>query len=708
MLEALSPRSIFGGYTLDRMEQEQPQLATRSGARASTLSTMEKLHAAGAIHDWSLGDILRWIVTIFISLIVALVLALYFLDWNKMRGPISSYVSARLGRPVAITGNLRVHLFTLTPRVSAQGVTIGNPPWLPQPQAAQAQNLTFDLKLLPLIFDWRLVMPLVEIDHPQILIVRDRSGRTNWDFNGERGSSTAFKLPPIQHFIINDGHLEIHDYRRKLSFIGALSSHEGGKDGAGFAMSGKGLLNAKPFTMAVTGGPLINVDVTRPYDFDADIHAGPTHVTAKGAITHPFDFGGIEAETEMSGPTMSQLYFLTGLAWPNTPPYHLKSHIERNGAIYRLTAMTGTVGDSDLEGHLTVDATAKPYMSGALTSHVLDFDDLGPLLGAPPPAKERAKALAAGATLADVAPMSHLLPDMPLQVDRIRQMDADITYRAETVESQDFPLSRAATHVFLKNGVLTLDPLSFVFAQGKLGGRVRIDARLATPSTDVDVRLTDIRIEQFVSGKPPPIEGLFAARAKLHGTGASILKTAQTAGGTVVTVVPHGKMRAAFAELTGINLLNGLGLLLTGDKSDTDLRCAVGDFSASNGVLTARHLVVDTDPVLIEGHGTVAMDGHSINLTVQGEPKEFRLLHVHAPLTITGSVDHPKIGVDAGKALTQGGFAAALSFLSPLAALLPFVDPGLAKNADCGSLVAEGKQNGAPITRKVRAATARP
>ena len=535
-----------------------------------------------------MSDILRWIATIVVALIVAFVLALYFLDWNKMRGPISSYVSARLGRPVAITGNLRVRLFTLTPRVSAEGVTVGNPSWLSQPQAAQAQNLTFELKLMPLIFEWHLVMPLVAIDHPQILIVRDKSGRTNWDFNGEKGSFTAFKLPPIQHFIINDGHLEIHDYRRKLSFIGVLSSHEGGRGGAGFAMSGKGLLNTKPFITVVNGGPLINIDVTKPYNFDADIHAGPTHVTAMGSITHPFDFGGIAALMEMSGPTMSQLYFLTGLAWPNTPPYHLKSHLQRDGAIYKLTDMTGTVGDSDLEGHLTVDATDRPYMSGALISRVLDFDDLGPLLGAPPPAKERAKALAAGATPAEVAPMTHLLPDMPLQVDRIRQMDADITYRADTVKSRDFPLRRATTQVFLRNGVLTLDLLSFTFAKGKLAGMARIDARHAIPSTDIDARLTDVRIEQFVSGNPPPIEGWFVARAKLHGTGASILKTAQTASGTMATVVPRGRMRAAFAELTGINVLNGLGLLLTGDKSDTNLRCAVGDFSASNGVLTAR------------------------------------------------------------------------------------------------------------------------
>lgn len=691
---------------MDRIEQEHPLFSPDSGVRGVALRARERLRAARSTHRLTLGEFLRWFVTAVIALIVALVIALYFLDWNKMRGPISSFVSARLGRPFAINGNLRVHLFSWTPSVSAQGVTVGNPSWLHQPQAANAQNLVFKFRLMPLLLRGRWIMPLVAIDHPNILIVREKDGRTNWDFNGETGSSSGLKLPPIQHFIINQGHLEIHDLRRKMTFDGTLSSHEGGRSGAGFALNGKGLLNEKPFTAVVNGGPLINVDVTKPYPFNADVHAGPTHVTAKGAITHPFDFGGIEAAMEMSGPTMSQLYYLTGLAWPNTPPYHLKSHLERDGAIYKMTGMTGTVGDSDLEGHLTVDATNKPDMTGALTSRVLDFDDLGPLLGAPPPAKERAKALAAGATPADVAPMTHLLPDMPLQVDRVRQMDADIYYRAETVKSRDFPLRHAMTHMVLKNGVLSFDPLSFTFAQGKLTGLARIDARHRIPATDIDARLTDLRLEQFFSSKPPAIEGLFVARAKLHGTGASILKTAQTASGTVAAVVPHGKMRAAFAELTGINVLNGVGLLLSGDKSDTQMRCAVMDMSASNGVLTTREMLLDTDPVLITGHGTAALDGHAMNFTIQGQPKKFRLLHVHAPITITGPVDDPKIGVDAGKALPQGGLAVALSFLSPIAALLPFVDPGLAKDANCGAVIAEGKQNGAPITRKARAAAA--
>jgi hypothetical protein len=54
--------------------------------------------------------------------------------------------------------------------------------------------------------------------------------------------------------------------------------------------------------------------------------------------------------------------------------------------------------------------------------------------------------------------------------------------------------------------------------------------------------------------------------------------------------------------------------------------------------------------------------------------------------------------VDLGKAAPQIGIAAAIgAVLSPLAAILPFIEPGLAKDADCAGLIQEAKAAGAPV-----------
>jgi hypothetical protein len=164
-------------------------------------------------------------------------------------------------------------------------------------------------------------------------------------------------------------------------------------------------------------------------------------------------------------------------------------------------------------------------------------------------------------------------------------------------------------------------------------------------------------------------------------------------------VVPSGKFRKSFAELTGIDVLNGLGLILTNDKSDTGLRCAVAHFDARNGVLQVQQFTVDTDEVAIQGKGTVDLSSETLDMSVSGKPKEFRIGRVRAPLLVTGSLSHPDVHVKASAALVQGGIAVLLGFITPPAALLAFVDPGLQKDANCVALSRQASRSPAPVKK---------
>jgi hypothetical protein len=68
---------------------------------------------------WTGGGIL--------TIVAALIIALYFLDWNALRGPIARYASHRIGREVRIEGDLHVKVFSWQPRVDANGIWIANP-----------------------------------------------------------------------------------------------------------------------------------------------------------------------------------------------------------------------------------------------------------------------------------------------------------------------------------------------------------------------------------------------------------------------------------------------------------------------------------------------------------------------------------------------------------------------------------------------------
>ena len=105
----------------------------------------------------------KWTGATILGVILGAMFALYFLDWNTMRGPIARWLSHRTGREIRIDGNLAVKLFTWQPSADPGGVFIGNPKWVGTPQAAKAKELRIEVRLVPLFWG-HLVVPFVRID----------------------------------------------------------------------------------------------------------------------------------------------------------------------------------------------------------------------------------------------------------------------------------------------------------------------------------------------------------------------------------------------------------------------------------------------------------------------------------------------------------------------------------------------------------------
>ena len=654
---------------------------SRAAVRERIISDFRDFH-------FSWRGFFKWTAVTLLAILFAAVVTLYFLDWNQMRGPIGRYLSHRTGREVRIDGNLSVKLFSWQPSIDAAGLYIGNPGWAKDltntPRAAAVNDFQIEFRWMPL-FRGHLVLPLVRIDQPDILLVREESGRTNWD-RGNTTPNDAWKLPPIQRFLVKEGHIQIDDAVRKLHFTGTVSSEEnagGGK--AAFTLNGDGTLNKSKFIADVRGGPLLNVDETKPYNFTASIKAGETEAAINGAIIQPFHMDRYNADVTVKGASLADLYFLTGLVLPRTAPYHMTLAVARDGSTYQLHDINAAVGDSDLGGNLTVDVSKDiPALSGRLASRVLVFSDLGPLVG--------------GGKAAPVA-SKYLLPETVLHTERLRQTNAEVDYSAGSIKSRDFPLRGLDTHISLQGGVLNLRPLAFALSQGKLSGSLKIDARKDIPTSTVDARVTDIHAENFIKSNDKPLSGVLEARAVLTGTGNSVHAAASNASGTFTAVVPSGGMRHSLAEWTGVDVLTALSLNLSGDNSNTNLRCAVASFDARQGVLTSRQIVIDTDPVRVDGSGSINMRDETLDMRLQGKPKNFQLMRLRAPITVTGPWAHPSLGVKGGAIAAQGGIGLALGLLNPFAAILAFIDPGLAKDANCAPLLADAKAKGAPVTQ---------
>jgi uncharacterized protein involved in outer membrane biogenesis len=613
---------------------------------------------------------------------------------------------------------------------------------------------------VPALFKGEVLLPYLGIDDSDINLVRDTKQRANWDFSTKgpsKPSTEPTKLPVLGALHLGAGHLVIADEVRKLHFSGTIAADQAANGGAqSLSLKGDGSINEQPFELTATGDPLVTAESHKPYTVASDIRAGRTKVKSRITINKPFDMGSVVADLSASGDDLADLYYLSGLALPNTAPYTVSGHLQRRGTLLKLTNFKGTLGNSDIHGTISVEtAAARPILDAELFTKLLDIKDLGPTLGTrattnpsslsqqqareqnPLKSTEKARAATAHAaqTTASAAdpntgntqgnteglhgakPKSAqvrtaeakdadekaakgetLLPDAKLDLKRIRGMDANVKYHAEAVKTEKMSVKEIFLALKLDKGVLSFTPVSFTLPQGKLTSNITVDGSKDVPEVSIDSRITDVRLSQFkTKDGQEPLDGTMVGRAILHGRGKSLHEVGSTAQGTLSIVVPHGDVRNAFAELMGINAANGLGLLLTKNQDRTGIRCGVANFKAEGGVFAAQDIVFDTDKVLITGKGQIDLGTEDLDLTLNGQPKKFRFFRIKSSIALDGTLSKPKVGLTAGNTPGQVALATALGVLAtPLASVLAFIDPGLAKDADCSALLAEARSQGTP------------
>ncbi len=661
----------------------------------------------------------KWTGIILAGVIALLVILLALIDWNRLRAPLARMITAQTGRPASIDGDLKVHLWSWNPTAEVNDFKLKNPPWAARDLMFGAKRITVSVSLGRLLRG-QVVLPQIELLQPTINLERDATGRASWDFGSKTGkakhNTKPAKIPTIRRLLIEDGKLHVVDQIRKLTFGGSLVAAEqtGKEDPSAFKIRSSGTLNAKPFRLEANGGPLLALDPHTPYSFSAHLTASDINLDSHVTVLKPFDLGLLDVKFAVSGNDLADVFYLTGLALPNTPRYRLAATVHADGSKYTVKDLQGTLGSSDISGQGQVDiAGGKTKLSAKLSSNTLNIVDLAPTLGQPAPkatslasaepgaASHPHPTIPAAETAVAAAPAGdgRLLPDADLQVNRVRGMDADVTYQAASVTAPKVPLQHVGFHLVLNDGVLTIDPLSFVLDAGKFSGKVQIDARNAVPVSSIDMRIEGVDLAQFKSAtmKQAPLQGSMEGRFQFHGNGSSIHKFASNSDGSLSVVIPHGQISDVLAELTGINVLKGLGLLMAKGQSQTEIRCGIVDFKAHQGSLNTTTVYVDTTNVLITGRGKIDLTDEDIDLALQGDPKQLRLLRLRSPISLHGTLSHPAIGIKADKLAEQAGVAAALGvLLTPVAAAIAFIDPGLAKNKDCSTVLAQASEGVAP------------
>jgi uncharacterized protein involved in outer membrane biogenesis len=160
-----------------------------------------------------------------------------------------------------------------------------------------------------------------------------------------------------------------------------------------------------------------------------------------------------------------------------------------------------------------------------------------------------------------------------------------------------------------------------------------------------------------------------------------------TSNGEFTVIMSGGKISLLLIEASDLDIAQALPLFLGKDKS-TKIRCGVTDFDVKDGILTSKVVILDTNDSLLVGNVTINMKHELISAKLDAKPKDSSIFSAQIPVVLSGHLKSPSVGLDTKKAGSKGTAAAVLgSLLTPFAAIIPFIEVGDAKNADCRALI---------------------
>jgi uncharacterized protein involved in outer membrane biogenesis len=628
---------------------------------------------------------LKWTGGIVLALMVALALFVAF-GLSTLKGPITRAVTETSGRELRIEGDFRPIWSWVHPRLRAEKVSYANPEWAGEDYMFTADAVEVSVELLPLLIG-RVVLPEVHLERPVIDLEIDEQGRKNWLLERDQEKAGGSRIS-ILALTFDHGRLKFDDAGRDIVLDTQLST-----DDQGVNFKTAGFYHGLPAAAEGKGGKVLALkDTDQPYPLDASGKVGDTAFKAKGTLTNVAQLSSVDLAIQVSGTTMSELYDVIGVAFPETSKYTTQGRLVRAQKMIRYQNFTGRVGESDIAGTLQFDLGGKrAFMHGELNSKVLNLADLGPLVGTDQPKDEG------------------VLPDMPFDSERWDSIDADVKLKAGSIRRpKALPLENLAARIRMKDKVLTLDPFEVGIAGGRIAGPIKLDGQKEPIAAQAALRVRDLSLPKLFPTMKENQQSIgdINGLVELQGRGDSVGAMLGAAEGKVGLYLDGGKISRYMMELVALDLWGVARVKLKGDEP-IDIRCAIADFAVKDGVMKTNAFVFDTQVVNVGGDGTVNLKSEQLDLKLNPEPKDRSVASLNSPLYIRGTFGAPKFAPDWQRLGARGVSAVVMGLLNPLLAVLPLMKEGGDKDSPCQQLIAEATRATKETKARQQAATAK-
>ena len=643
-------------------------------------------------------------VAIVLLAIFAIWLILFVTKGRFLKGPFERFATSQLERQVDIGGDFQLYFAPFNVKFYAENISIANPEWAREKQFFIARKVDTRLAVVPLIFGNRIVR-FADLDGAQVALEWDEGNKRNsWTFGDPNRPPEPLELPRIQRAAITGSGVTYRDPRLRLFAdidIDTVKASESRIDQA-IRFSGRGAMRAQPFTVA---GSLASPNETVAGGKNKlTLHAiglGNT-LDVSGTLQGPTELEGADLRLQARGGNLSRLFDFLGVAIPDTRRYRVASALTYEDEIWKLTEIQGMFGDSDLAGALSVSQPkGRVYLKADLTTRSLNIIDAGPFIGYE---VDRLDKMGTGGTIKTVGGRPRVLPDSPLRADALKRFDADLRYKVARVRAESFPVSNVDLMLSLKRGLMEMKPLTFLLAGGKVASDISIDSRPAVVRTAYDIRLSPTRLGTLLARfgvEESGTTGTVSGRIQLVGHGDSLRQSLASSSGRIAFVLPQGSFWTRNIQLAELDVGTFVQKLFEDKlKKPVEINCGVIAFTVRGGVGAADPILIDTKKNVVVGRGGFSFRNEAIDMAVRADGKKFSLFSGQSPVAVGGYFAAPQVDPISDQLLGRAGAGLGLAVVAtPAALIIPFVDPGDAKSAQCGPILAGARASAQRTTK---------
>ena len=298
----------------------------------------------------------------------------------------------------------------------------------------------------------------------------------------------------------------------------------------------------------------------------------------------------------------------------------------------------GHFGKSDIAGTLEADLRHAPVrIKGRLASKTLDIGDLG----------GSAKSGPGGGKLFDQA---------PIDLGVVKALAGELGYDIDRLAGFEPGLSDVKIKAVIKDGVLTLAPVTANLADGAIDATVTVDARGAAPQLTAKATLKGAALATLTKAASGGtlVTAPLGVELDISGAGASVAAIMAALNGHVTATAGAGAVHSDFYSALSASPLRAINPLGSGEGPPR-LNCIVARFDFTGGRGQSRVLLADSTRSTVLGRGVVALGQEYVDLLLVPSTKQTSAASVASlvPFRLRGPLAAPSLVPDPGEAAME-------------------------------------------------------